>query len=197
MYEGRKGVKYVRTGKNIRRAAAICLVAAMISGGALADAVTVTAERLNVRTEPSAKSRAVTVVSKGETLKYVSEAGQWLHVAVDGKTGYVMKEYVSVEADEIAADVAETQTLYPEAKSGRAVSRVNMRALPMTGAEIEKVVDRNEVVSLTGECGDWYAASFGGKDGYILKEYILTADDAQAATALLRRWMLKKHHTEP
>ena len=62
-------MKYVRTGKNIRRAAAICLMAAMISGGALADAVTVTAERLNVRTEPSAKSRAVTVVSKGETLK--------------------------------------------------------------------------------------------------------------------------------
>ena len=41
------------------------------------DAVVVTAERLNIRSEATADSRAVTVVSAGETLKYVCEADDW------------------------------------------------------------------------------------------------------------------------
>ena len=56
---------------------AICLMAAMIGAGcARADAVVVTAERLNIRSEATADSRAVTVVSAGETLKFIqSETG--------------------------------------------------------------------------------------------------------------------------
>ena len=86
----------MKTGKNIRRAAAICVAAAiLLSGGAFADAVSVTAERLNVRIEPSANSKAVTVVRQGETLRYVSESGLWIKVMAGDKTGYVMKQYVT------------------------------------------------------------------------------------------------------
>ena len=170
----------MKTGRYIRRAAAICVVAALLSGGALADAVTVTAERLNVRTEPNAKSKAVSLVSRGETLQYVCEAGQWIQVIANGKTGYVMKEYVSVDPKEIAADVAASQTVWGASRAGRAIQRVNMRALPLTTADIKKVVGKNDLVTLTGECGDWYTASYGGKTGYIMKEYILTGADAQA-----------------
>ncbi|MBO4886229.1 MAG: SH3 domain-containing protein [Clostridia bacterium] len=168
------------TGKMIRRAAALCVAAAMLSGGALADAVTVTAERLNVRTEPSAKSKAVTVVSRGQTLQYVSEADQWILVALGGKQGYVLKEYVSVDPEEIAADVAASRTVWTDTVAGRALSRVNMRALPVTASDIEKVIGKNDIVTLTGECGDWYIASYGGRTGYVLKEYIITGKEAQA-----------------
>ena len=85
-----------------RRMGAICLMAAMIGAGcARADAVVVTAERLNIRSEATADSRAVTVVSAGETLKYVCEADDWIMVSIGSKTGYVMKKYVDIDDDKI------------------------------------------------------------------------------------------------
>ncbi len=172
----------MKTGKYIRRAAAICMAMALLTGSALADAVTVTAERLNVRTEANANSRAVTVVRQGEKLQYVSESGAWIRVNANGRSGYVMKQYVTVDADEIAADVAAAQTAYGEALTGRAAVRVNMRALPVTSSDIVKVVGKRQSVTLTGECGDWYLVSFGGKTGYIMKEYVEAEETAPQAS---------------
>ena len=59
--------------------------------GALSDAVTVTAERLNVRTEASVQSKSVAVVSKDETLQFVSASGDWIRVMASGKAGYVVE----------------------------------------------------------------------------------------------------------
>ena len=108
----------MNTGKKLRRTVAICAMAALIGpAGALADAVTVTAERLNVRTEASAQSKSVAVVSKDETLQFVSASGDWIRVMANGKSGYVLKSYVSLDQASIASDVAASQSAFSQAHS--------------------------------------------------------------------------------
>ena len=173
----------MNTGKKLRRTVAICVMAALIGpAGALADAVTVTAERLNVRTEASAQSKSVAVVSKDEKLQFVSASGDWIRVMASGKAGYVMKSFVSLDQASIASDVAASQTTWSQAKSATAAVRVNLRSLPMTNAEIVKVIDRGETISLTGECGDWYLAQYGGKSGYVMKDYVQTGASSVTPT---------------
>ena len=153
-----------------RRMGAICLMAAMIGAGcARADAVVVTAERLNIRSEATADSRAVTVVSAGETLKYVCEADDWIMVSIGSKTGYVMKKYVDIDDDKIIEDVAGALSLYTQSVTGTATARLNVRELPMSGCTALKVAGNGDSLELLGECGDWYRVNYGGKTGYVLR----------------------------
>lgn len=156
-----------------RRMGAICLMAAMIGAGcARADAVVVTAERLNIRSEATADSRAVTVVSAGETLKYVCESDDWIMVSIGSKAGYVMKKYVDIDKDKIIEDVAGALQMYPQSVTGTATARLNVRELPMSGCTALKVVGNGDSLELLGECGDWYRVNCGGKTGYVLAAYV-------------------------
>ena len=153
-----------------RRMGAICLMAAMIGAGcARADAVVVTAERLNIRSEATADSWAVTVVSAGETLKYVCEADDWIMVSIGSKTGYVMKKYVDIDDDKIIEDVAGALSLYTQSVTGTATARLNVRELPMSGCTALKVAGNGDSLELLGECGDWYRVNYGGKTGYVVQ----------------------------
>lgn len=168
----------VKTGF-FRRMSAVCLMAAMIGAGcARADAVVVTAERLNIRSEATADSRAVTVVSAGETLKYVCEAGDWIMVSIGSKTGYVMKKYVDIDKNSITEDVAGALNMYSQSVTGTATARINVRELPMSGSSALKVAGSGDTLELLGECGDWYRVSYGGKTGYVTGEYVTKNGDA-------------------
>lgn len=172
----------VKTGF-FRRISALCLMAAMLGAGyAQADAVVVTAERLNIRSEATADSRSVAVVSAGETLKYICETDGWILIKSGDKTGYVMKKYVSIDEDKITEDVAASLTLYQTSLSGTANARVNLRELPMTGSAALKVAGKGDAIELLGEAGDWYRASYGGKTGYIMKQYVDTASNSESGT---------------
>ena len=161
-----------------RRMGAICLMAAMIGAGcARADAVVVTAERLNIRSEATADSRAVTVVSAGETLKYVCESDDWIMVSIGSKTGYVMKKYVDIDKNKIIEDVAGALELYAQSVTGTATARLNVRELPMSGCTALKVAGNGDSLELLGECGDWYRVNYGGKTGYVLKAYVTKNGD--------------------
>ena len=156
-----------------RRMGALCLMAAMIGAGcARADAVVVTAERLNIRSEATVDSRAVTVVSAGETLKYVCESGDWIMVSIGSKTGYVMKKYVDIDSGKIVEDVAGALSLYTQSVTGTATARLNVRELPMSGCTALKVAGNGDSLEVLGECGDWYRVNYGGKTGYVLAAYV-------------------------
>ena len=156
-----------------RRMGAVCLMTAMIGAGcAQADAVVVTAERLNIRSEATADSRAVTVVSAGETLKYVCESDDWIMVTIGSKTGYVMKKYVNIDTSKIAEDVAGALETYSQSVTGTATARLNVRELPMSGSKALKVAGNGDTLEILGECGDWYRVNYGGKTGYVVAAYV-------------------------
>ena len=143
-----------------------------MSGAASADSVTVNTEKLNLRKEADASSKALTVVRKGEALSFVSESDDWYQVKVDGKTGFVMKGYVVLDRKQLEADIEENTVRYASAKSARTTARINMRQLPMTTADIEKVLSNGASIEVLGECGEWYLVKYGSRTGYLMAEYV-------------------------
>lgn len=177
-YGIRRDVRTVNAKKHFARLTAACLIVTTLFGGAAsADSVTVTTDRLNMRAEDSASSKAVGVIEKGDELSFVSESGDWYQVKNGGKTGFVMKDYVKLDQSRIAEDVS----LNTEPYSGKAeaTDRVNIRELPMTKAKIVKVVPKEGQVELIGKCGVWYQVSYSGKTGYIMAKYLTVEQETE------------------
>ncbi len=155
--------------------ASCMMLMTLLGGTASADSVTVTADRLNIREKATTSSKAVDIVSRNDTLSFVSECGKWYQVKYSGGTGFVSSEYVSLDSALLAADVAaNTEEM---SAAGRTTDSVNMRELPTTRAKALKVLPRNANVTVKGRCGEWYLAEYGGKTGYITGEYLTVASD--------------------
>lgn len=56
----------------------------------------VQAETLRVRKKASTDSKIITLVSEGDKLKVKTQNADWAKVKVDGKTGYISKDYAKV-----------------------------------------------------------------------------------------------------
>lgn len=178
----RRDVKTVKARRLMSGLTASCLMMAALSGGAAsADSVAVTADRLNIRKEADASSKAISVLTRGEELSFVSQNGDWLQIKDGSKTGFVMREYVKLDLTQLESDVESNTERFDEPKSAKAAERVNLRKLPMTDSDIVKVVQKNNAVSIVGQCGDWYQVEFGGKTGYIAAQY-LTLDGQTGST---------------
>ena len=171
------------------RRCAWLIAACMMFGhaGAMADAVTVTADRLNLRAEASADSRSLGIVTSGQKLTYINEEGQWIQVKNGNKVAYVMGTYVTIDRGQIAADVEATVTA--ATAKAKAKTRVNVRALPTTAANIVRVVGKGDDVTITGLSGGWYRVSYNGAVGFVRAEYfdasaLSSPEDEAEATAV-------------
>lgn len=164
-------------------ATASCLMlATLLNGAASADSVQVTADRLNIRKEASASAKATAVVEKNDALSFISQTGDWYQVKNGSKTGYVMSQYVSLDMTLAAEDVQANTESYSSAKVGRTVDRVNVRSMPMTGASVVRVADKNDTLSVLGRCGDWYQVKYDGKTGYVMGQFISIEQENAAET---------------
>lgn len=81
--------------KWIRLALTAALLCTLLATSAFAAKVTATAN-INVRKKANTSSRVLTVMKKGWTRTVIktSKNGKWVKVKVNGKSGYVTKEYV-------------------------------------------------------------------------------------------------------
>lgn len=70
-------------------------------------------DNLNVRTEPSEKSRVLTRISRDTELEYVETLGEWAHVKLKGEDAYVFAQYVDIET-KLETAMTMTQALYGE-----------------------------------------------------------------------------------
>lgn len=164
-------------------ATASCLMlATLLNGAASADSVQVTADRLNIRKEASASAKATAVVEKNDALSFISQTGDWYQVKNGSKTGYVMSQYVSLDMTLAAEDVQANTESYSSAKVGRTVDRVNVRSMPMTGASVVRVADKNDTLSVLGRCGDWYQVKYDVKTGYVMGQFISIEQENAAET---------------
>ena len=157
--------------------AAGMMISAMLGGGASADGVTVTADKLNVRAQANASSKSLGVVRRGDELEFVSQIGGWYQVKYENQLGFVLENYVDLDYDELEEDV-EANT---EAMSAAGVTgvRLNIRQLPRTDAKIVRVAPEGAEVEITGQCGAWYRVKYDGKTGYLMGEYVKVTERSE------------------
>lgn len=140
---------------------------------------TVTASALNVRSGPSTNNSKITTINKGTKVDIVSTENGWHKISINGTTGYVSAQYVSLGDSESSVTTAVGNT-------GKVnVSSLNVREGASTSTKSIGIISQGTTVSILGSENGWYKVTVGlnGKDttGYVFAEYITATASGNAA----------------
>lgn len=155
------------------------------SGGS---AGSVNAMYVRFRSGPSTDYSILGEYNSGTSLTVTGRSGEWYAVIINGESGYMYAQYVtvsgSVPAAEPEPDPAPTPTPAPApAESTNATTTggttgyirgdyVYFRTGPSTMYSIYGVLDNGTALTITGRSGDWYAVTIGANSGYVYGSYV-------------------------
>ena len=126
---------------------------------------TVTADALNLRSEPSIESSIKAVMYKGSYLVVTGSKGEWYDVIYDGTQGFVHSDYVDYA---LTAD-----TKFGTTGTVRGMS-VRMRSGPDLSAKVLGYYNTGATFTVLGLSGEWVRVSTkAGIVGYIHSDYIV------------------------
>lgn len=153
---------------------ALCLaIACLLAVPASADTIgggTVSADALNLRTEPSLDAAVKLLVPGGAFVLVEEQKNAWSKVAYNGVTGYVSSQYISF------AESADGAYGFAATVKG---SDVRMRSGPSTTDNIIGHFDEGAELYVTGVNGSWLkVATEGGASGYIRSDLLKYFTDA-------------------
>ncbi|MBR2666879.1 MAG: SH3 domain-containing protein [Oscillospiraceae bacterium] len=119
----------------------------------------VSADVLNVRSGPSTDYARIAKLVAGNRLSVTGSSGTWYQVSLQGQTGYVASEYVTVQ---------QTKTGYVSADV------LNVRSQPDLNGERFAQLNYGTQVEILGEVSGWYQISLQGRTGYVSTSYVST-----------------------
>ena len=70
----------------------------------------VTTSDLRLRKEESTSSQILTLLDENDEVEIISENGDWYKVKADGKVGYVSKQYIKVEDNNVLSNTTNNAT---------------------------------------------------------------------------------------
>ena len=99
----------------------------------------VTADRLNVRVDPSMEANRIGYIDNGEKVKLLEDLGEWLKVEyIAGKNGYIAAEYATVLEEFVyAKTLAEEQAEIAARKALEERTNVQENTAPETLTKVE------------------------------------------------------------
>ena len=133
---------------------------------------TVTGNAVNIRSGPSTSDSIVGSRSKGDTLSVIGVSDNWYKVSLNGTTGYIRSDYLSLGSGSGSSSSSGTSS---GSVSGTGTIQgicVRMRSGPSTSYSILGTYDTGTKMTVNGEDGDWYKVSCDGTDGYVYKTYL-------------------------
>lgn len=145
------------------------LVVVPASAASCRGAVTTTA--LNLRSQANTSSAIQTTMPGGSGVLVLSSDNGWCKIIYNGKEGYASQQYLQFK-DTVSGSFG-TGTV-----TG---SNVRFRSGPGTGHKIISELGKGTQLSLTGISGNWFAATCGGKNGYISADYVSVSAGTSAA----------------
>lgn len=167
----------------LRRKAGLTLAAVMMLTGTAgvpslpvnaAATGTVTCTVLNVRSGCSTDDSVITTVTKGTELEVISAEGDWYAVSIDGSTGYVSAQYVSMDGSSGAV---------PGQKGAVNVGALNLREQASTDSAVVSLLYGGETVEITESDDGWYGVvTASGAKGYVFAQYITVGAAGSAQT---------------
>ena len=115
---------------------------------------------VRMRSGPGTNYSILGTYQNGTALTVTGTENGWSKVTIGGTSGYIRSDYVSGGAD--------SKTGYIKGTG------VRMRSGASTTSSILGVYNTGTEMAITGESGNWYKVSYGGKDGYVSKDYMTT-----------------------
>lgn len=131
---------------------------------------TVEALGVNVRVNPNMNAGVVAMMAQGQSAIVLSKDGDWYRVAVDGVTGFVHSDYMTIAA-EGSADMG-----YAMIKD----SAANIRSGASIDTETVGTIGAEDVVYINGITNGWYQVTVNGSTGYILSDLVDPTADIPA-----------------
>lgn len=134
----------------------------------------VTADLLNLRSEPGTAAAAITTAPRGAAVVIADQSLEgWYKVVYRGRLGYMSAEYLSY-----------SETL--EANIGRGVivgSDVRLREGASTSAAILGIYQNGAEMQVLGVYKDWYKVQAGDKIGFVFSDFFGLRTDAAVNSA--------------
>lgn len=135
---------------------------------------TTTTAKVNMRRSASSSAALVDRIPQGETITVTGSKGNYYKVKYDGKTGYVMKEYVKavLEIESTAAPSQEpTATGYPY--DTVTSSSVNLREKQSVSSRKLATIPKGATITVEKISGTFAKVTYNGQSGYVKKDYIV------------------------
>ena len=127
-----------------------------------------TGRGLNLRDMPSLEGNILTSFKPGTAVDVLVRGASWHKVSVGGQTGYMDARYLSSSASSGSVSSGKTGTV----KNPGANQVLLLRETASTDARVLGYFGNGTQVTITGEEGDFYKVTVGGKKGYMMKKFI-------------------------
>lgn len=153
----------MNTSKKLARGISAVLCSALLMTGVpgLAETyATVRGGGLNLRQTASLDAKVLGQYPTGTWITVLEPGKQWSRVQVDGKTGYMMSDYLSSVA---------SGTMYVKTNTGIGL---NLRTKPSTSGEIITSFKPGTPVTVLKKGSGWYYVSVCGLTGYMRSLYL-------------------------
>lgn len=145
----------------------------------------ITGSNVNMRLGPGTNYGIVANYSKGTKLKISGSNGNWYEVSVNGKYGYISKDYVKVSSSEEKTESVPTPSQSMNETGIICGSNVRMRGGPGTNYAIVGYYNNGTKMSITGKTGNWYAVNYNGTKGYVSSDYIKISSTSTQASQII------------
>lgn len=132
-------------------------------------AYVVTADSLNLRKEPSAKSTKMGSFKKGQKVYATKTNGKWLYVEEGHVDGWIHGDYATkfVGGSNVTTPSFKEETIAMRQLTVTA-NTLNVREYPTTDSKILTKFSKGKQVMTNTQSGDWYKTDFG----WVHKNYV-------------------------
>lgn len=137
--------------------------------------VTTSSGNLNLRSQPTAGSMVLCAIPKGARVSVLEQGTSWTKVIYNGKTGYAMSCYLTMESG--GASATGTGATVNTASGG-----LNLRDRPSSDAKVLLSIPRGTRLTIERRENGWSKTSYQGIDGYVM-EIFLRFDEASQPSA--------------
>lgn len=146
--------------------------------------VTTVSGPLNMRSQPAAGSSIVTQIPKGARVGVLEKMNTWYHVSYNGRTGYAMATYLTLEGEEQLPQTGGYATVTTPTGS------LNLRETPSMDARILTTIPRGMTMPVISRENGWCRVDYAGYTGYVMEKFVTitankpdTSPDAPAPDA--------------
>ena len=132
--------------KNITKVLVFMIAILLIfSNFVVATTGTTIATTVRLREEPDSSSTTLMLIGEGKTVEILSEDGDWYEVEYDGVTGYIAKDYISVDSDsDEGTTTTDTTASDTEETTDEELEEMDANAVASAGDESEQETTADE-----------------------------------------------------